>query len=211
MFRGFPLVALIAAGWSPPTGDRVEIVETRERVVDDRERFEPAEDPVGGERGEVRNPFTWTAPAGWTDAGSTGPLRAANFTFGEEGEGECYFGVMAGGGGGLADNVNRWRGQMGLEPLEESAVDELPRREFLGSEAVFVDLSGEFRGMGASEAQAGYRMLGLLLVSPGFTFYVKMTGPEELVADNRDAFFEFAGSIGFAGGGDAEQETGGGG
>lgn len=193
--------ALGCHGCSPAAGDRVEI--TASRVFSEvdaaarigattAERFDWV---LPKPQQEAENPFQWSVPEGWKEVASTGALRAVNMRFGENDEGECYFGVMQGDGGGLAMNVNRWRGQMGKEPSTEEEIAELPRRALFGGDAVLLDLSGEFKGMGAAEGKPDYRMLGVIQSSPAFTFFVKMTGPAALVAENESKFAEFCDSM----------------
>ncbi len=144
-------------------------------------------------------PFTWEMPEGWTEAPGSA-MRVANFTFGPEGKGECYFTVLPGGGGGLLLNLNRWRKQFGLEEVDQAAAEALPERRFLFGSGKAVDLEGAFQAMGASEAQPGYRLLGVIMpeVQLGdmqVAFFVKMTGPADAVAAQKDNFEAFCDSL----------------
>ena len=66
----------------------------------------------------------WIVPAGWTQELQQRPMRAATF---HTGKGEAAIEVAVsqfpGDVGGLLANVNRWRKQIGLEPISET---ELP-------------------------------------------------------------------------------------
>jgi hypothetical protein len=119
-------------------------------------------------------------------------MRLANFSVGADAE--CYLTVLAGSGGGVLGNVNRWRGQMGLEEITEREVNELPKVTLLGNEAYLLDLQGAFRGMG-SEAREGWALRGAILGSDRFTIFVKFTGPQEVVALETEAFDAFCASI----------------
>ncbi|MDG2124243.1 MAG: hypothetical protein P8J87_11120 [Verrucomicrobiales bacterium] len=189
---------LLAGCGEKPVGDRAEIVETRMRVIDDRgEGKRSMEAPAVDQSAPAELPFQWDTPEGWTDVASTGMLRAANLRFGSAGSGECYFGVMNGDGGGLEANVNRWREQMGLEPLDAEGIGALSKAGLLGSDAVEIDLEGSFRGMGGGAGKSGYRMLGRLAVRRDMAFFVKMTGTAEEVGANRAEFAAFCDSIRF--------------
>ena len=85
------------------------------KLVDtSRERFRyqtrPASSADAGQRTGPR--LVYATPKGWTDEGRS-MMRDVNFSFGENGEGECYVARLPGAGGGLSANVNRWRKQMG--------------------------------------------------------------------------------------------------
>lgn len=189
---------LLAGCGEKPIGDRAEIVETRLRVIDDSgEGKRSMEAPAVDQRAPDELPFEWDTPEGWTDVASTGMLRAANLRFGSAGSGECYFGVMNGDGGGLEANVNRWRGQMGLEPLDAEGIGALSKAGLLGDDAVEIDLEGSFSGMGGGAGKSNYRMLGRLAVRRDMAFFVKMTGTAEEVGANRAEFAAFCDSIRF--------------
>lgn len=200
---------LMFGACAPP--DRVAVEETRERVgadaslktgVPTAERFalnrlNPADYGLtGAHLGQeaAKNPFQWETPEGWK-AGETSRMRVLNFTFGPEGEGECYLTVLPGGGGGVAANVNRWRAQMGLPELPPGEVEALEQRTLLGAPATYVDLAGDFKGVGEAESRPDYRMIGLIQEHSGFMFFVKMTGPAALVTAEEPAFRQFTGSL----------------
>lgn len=146
---------------------------------------------MGMGMGSAATQYAYDTPEGWEEAPATS-MRQVNFTVGEEGE--CYLTVLSGTRAGLAANVNRWRRQMGLGPLNEEAVAELPATTLLGHDAVAIDLAGAFSGMG-TEAQEGYRMLGRLAVTENEAYSVKLTGPEALVAEQMEAFDQFCDSL----------------
>jgi hypothetical protein len=187
----------------------MEITETREissyepaaqANIPSSTRFYDDEKPDAEAQQDPRIPLTWDTPEGWQEvtadesSGMAG-MRLINLTFGPNGEGECYFSAMPGDAGGLAANVNRWRAQMGLGEMSEEEITALPTKTFLGRDATFVSLEGDFKAMGASEAKVGYRMIGLVQPAPQFTLFVKMTGPRELVTANEAAFEQFCQSI----------------
>ena len=90
-------------------------------------------------------------------------MRVANFSFGENSEGECYFTVLAGGGGGLVANVNRWRKQMNLSELTKDEVDALSDRAFLLGQGKFIELEGDFKSVGSTEVLKNYKLVGIIL------------------------------------------------
>ena len=112
--------------------------------------------------GEGNPPFTWVKPESW-NAEKQSSMRVANFSFGPNSLGECYFTVLPGGGGGLLANVNRWRKQMSLNDLELSEVNDLPNRQFLLGEGKFLELEGSFKSVGSTDSRKGYKMIGVIL------------------------------------------------
>jgi hypothetical protein len=145
----------------------------------------------------MRSLLVWEVPEGWAELPEeeSGSMRLVDLRFGPEGKGECYVSLMPGNAGGLAANVNRWRGQMGLEPLDDSGIEALPKRPFFNREATFISIDGDFSGFGASEARSDYRMLGLIHSAEQATIFVKLTGPKSVVEANAPQFEAFCQSI----------------
>lgn len=189
-----------------PPGERMEITETRQvsgqtpppaAPATSAERFRMQQEAHDAPR---ENPLTWVVPEGWSqeaeDRGS-GRMRLIDLRFGPGGEGECYLSALVGSGGGPEANINRWRGQMGLPDYSAEELAKLPRKRLLKREAIYVNFDGDFKGVDATVAKKGFRLVGLVQPSPEFTIFVKMTGPKELVARNEGAFDEFVRSIDF--------------
>jgi hypothetical protein len=135
-------------------------------------------------------PLQWSTPEGWRV--QEHPMRDISLAFGESGE--CY--VMR-AGGTVADNVNRWRQQMGLPALSAEEVAGLPTRPLFGKPAVFTALDGTFKGMGAQDGLPDHRLLGLILpeVTPGQSLFIKMVGPRAQVEANEASFQAFCDSL----------------
>lgn len=138
--------------------------------------------------------FQWDTPKGWTELPPTA-MRTANFKPAGDPHAECYLTLLAGDAGGLAANANRWRTQLALPPLSASEFEALPRKSFFGDEAVFVEASGTWKGMSGNESAPGWGLAGLLLIRPGGSAFLKMTGPASLVAEQRETFLELARSF----------------
>lgn len=199
----FALISLIGCG---PVDDVKEITSVREigelaskpqLGLPLRERLgiaapNAAEKPPGP-------PFAWEKPETWIEVPGSA-MRVANFKFGPEGAGECYFTVLPGGGGGLLLNLNRWRKQLELPEIDQAAADALPDRKFLFGSGKLVDLKGPFTSMGASAVRQDYRLLGVIMpqVTLGdiqVAFFVKMTGPAAVVDAERANFDAFCDSL----------------
>ncbi len=123
-------------------------------------------------------------------------MRIGNFRVGEDKQTECYVTVLKGTGGGTEMNINRWRGQMGVEgdPLNAEAIGKLPKISMLGKEVPLVEDPGTYQGM-SGEAKTGYMLLGSICELGDESVFVKMIGPESVVRAEREKFIAFCGSL----------------
>lgn len=145
----------------------------------------------------------WTAPAGWK-AEAARPMRAATYSIatvaGEQGIAECvvnYFGP--GQGGGVAANVERWRGQV-LGSDGKPAPAKIDKRTVRGVPITVVDASGTYTGMGGpmmagSKRVPGYRLIGAIVEGPGGSVFFKLTGPAKTIAAQQKNFEQLLASI----------------
>jgi hypothetical protein len=136
----------------------------------------------------------WTAPAGWTSKGSR-PMRAATYVLQGSGSetAECavyFFG--AGSGGTVEANIERWKGQfLGVDGKPSPAVTKTA--SIHGLPVTTIESEGSYTGMGGPMATEhtelkGYRLLGAIVEGPGGNVFLKFTGPDKLVAANRQKF-----------------------
>lgn len=66
---------------------------------------------------------TWELPGGW-QTGKGSSMRMASFSVPTSTQpGDCSLVMLGGGAGGLAANVNRWRGQIGLAALSAEEIE----------------------------------------------------------------------------------------
>jgi hypothetical protein len=88
---------------------------------------------------EGKDRISWTVPAGWEGEIGSG-MRHTTFRLPKNLEVSVFF--FQGGGGGLLDNVNRWRGQLGLDRVRQSALRRLAKVMELadGEKAYFLDM-----------------------------------------------------------------------
>jgi len=126
---------------------------------------------------------TWTVPADWQE-GQLAQFLVAKFVIGS-GDTAAAVNVsqLAGDGGGLAPNVNRWRAQLGLAPIAEILSTEL---EAAGVKATVVDYSGTDARSGKSA-----RLVGVIVPLGGQTWFYKLMGDPDIVAQQKDAFTKF--------------------
>ena len=137
--------------------------------------------------------LTWTIPDTWVD-NPKGGLRVVNVHPEGAPEAECYVTVLKGDGGGLAENVNRWRNQMELPPLSSGDVLALPRAKILGRDGTLVSLVGNFTGMDGPTSE-GQALLGVICELGQQSVFVKMTGPADVLERERSRFEAFCASL----------------
>lgn len=148
----------------------------------------------GGASAKGGGKVHWETPAGWVELAPTG-TREANFKVAGDAQTECYLTRLAGTAGGLESNINRWRAQISLPPLSAAEIAQLPRLEWLDAEAVLVNFEGQWKGMSGTEAEEGWRLVGLLSVRPDESLFLKMVGPSEVVGANLEPFVMLAASF----------------
>lgn len=156
-----------------------------------------ASDPLvdAAPAGQSHGPdYLWETPDGWTELPPS-RYRQINFRVAGDESTECYLTVLEGDGGGLAANVNRWRQQMQLAPLDLDALAALPEGELLGVEATGFDATGTFAGMSGDGNAEDSRMIGLLAFSGSEALFLKMVGPAHVVTAEEGAFWTLARSL----------------
>jgi len=135
--------------------------------------------------------MAYDLPEGWVDAGASS-MRIVNLR--TPGSSQCYVIRLVGEAGGLTANLNRWRGEVGLEPVERAELDALTKVELLGHPVGLLEVSGEYLGMG-EQAGSGMTLLGVALIGSESSLFVKMVGSEADVAAERQSFIDFLDSL----------------
>ena len=141
----------------------------------------------------VGNPAKWVKPEGWTEQ-PLSEMRLGSFKVDGSNATSADVSVTAfpGDAGGLAPNVNRWRGQLQLPPLEEDQLRQtIQRTEVEGVQTYLVDIQT------AENAPKPSRILGAILETPDRAWFVKMTGNPQLIENQRQKFLDFVKSFRF--------------
>jgi hypothetical protein len=136
----------------------------------------------------------WKVPEGWQEA-APGEMRVGSFKVAKDGkQAEVSIIPLPGMAGGDLSNVNRWRGQVGQPPVTEEGLAKLAQTvEIAGQPAQLYDQAGQNPGSGEST-----RILAAIQRREGTAWFFKMTGDDELVAQQKPAFIEFLKSVAFA-------------
>jgi hypothetical protein len=130
----------------------------------------------------------WQVPANWKEV-AAGQFLVAKFMISGPGDGQAAVNVSMsqGDGGGLAGNVNRWRGQLGLAPLAGAELNQsVTAIDTAGGKASYVELSGKDARTGQST-----RLVGAIVPTGDRTWFYKLMGPETVVANQKETFTTF--------------------
>jgi hypothetical protein len=133
----------------------------------------------------ARKRVGYSVPSGWKELPASG-MRAASLEIVEGGDrAEATIVPLAGTSGTLLENVNRWRGQVGLAEIGEEELKKGMREiEVDGTRSPYVQL------VGAQQA-----ILGVIVPREGRTWFLKLQGPAALVGARRGEFEEFVRSV----------------
>jgi len=147
-----------------------------------------------GMEGDVAMPpapssgLRWTLPKGWNEKREGGGMRYATLTPPVTGRIDGSVVVLPGPAGGELSNVNRWRSQIGLEPIDDAALAKA--RQALKSKAGMLSVY-DF----TSDGQKKSRVVAGLFEAGGSTWFVKLTGDAEAVASARPDFLRLMESL----------------
>ena len=165
------------------------------------ERVAPARRPTVS-TSSAPSQLQYKVPEGWSEMPNQEPMRLATFAA-PDGDRNVDISVVPLGpqAGSVIDNINRWRGQIGLPPVtEEEVARDLRRIEVAAAPALHVELVGPESADDRREA-----IVGVILRREDQTWFFKMRGPADSVAKQREAFDSFLQSVRFG----ESPETGG--
>ncbi len=137
---------------------------------------------------------SFSAPAGWQQLPDQKPPRVLAFIIGTA-PSSAELAVTSfppTGAGSFLDNVNRWRGQLSLEPIadiQSLKLDEIPTGK---------DNKGVVLEIDNPKLTPPKRMLICIVSQSNQLWFFKLTGPSDLVAAQREAFNAFLKSLEFS-------------
>ena len=128
--------------------------------------------------------FNWNVPKNWKVV-PAGEMQAARFSVAaNNGKADVFVSVFPNDTGGTLANVNRWRKQLGLGPVEEKDLAQtVAPLDPANSQAVLVDLTNGDR-----------RLIGAIVPRDGRYWFYKLLGDAGAVGAEKDTFAVFAGS-----------------
>jgi hypothetical protein len=144
----------------------------------------PAPSAAPGAAASDSSKPAWQVPKGWQET-SGGQFLVAKFLVADGGS--VNVSSSAGDGGGVAGNVNRWRGQLGLPQASEAEVTKLASPvDTSAGKAMLVDMAGT-----DPRTQQKARLVAMIVPRAGQTWFYKLMGPEGLVEREKPAFTNF--------------------
>jgi len=183
------LISLLCSACEKTPG-RMTVEETRAETTKDGapklfatsdERFRNTKpSPVNGE-----------PPQNWLALPSA-QFRELNYRFGDSGTGEVYVSLAS---GSVADNVNRWRRQFSLAPLDGPELSAMARTPIAGTDGVWVEADGEYASGMGQPAKPGFGLAGVIAEVDGRIMTLKMVGQKAEVEAEKDALKAFAATL----------------
>ncbi len=145
----------------------------------------PTPPPIESAQGA---PVQYTLPPGWQEKPLT-PMRLASFKSTAPNGKETDISVVSlpGIAGGTLANVNRWRGQVQLAPIDEATLAKSAEHVIAnGHDFLLFDLASEQPINGEKQ-----RLLAAILDESEHSWFIKMTGEDAAVASQKSAFTDF--------------------
>jgi hypothetical protein len=183
IFLGLSFVALLALSACDQAAVKSYTIPKEQPVV----TSEPAEPnpmrPLPGmaEQAAAAGELQYTVPAGWRELPASG-IRKATLQIEDA---ELSVLVFPGDVGGELANINRWREQIGLAAVEESALATITRELTISQHpARYIDLIGPKKSI-----------KGAILPFRGRTWFFKLIGPSDSVQANEAGLIKFLDSI----------------
>lgn len=133
-------------------------------------------------------PFTAIPPSGWSP-GRTSTLRKAAFVVsvpGAERNVEITVVDLAREAGDRLANVNRWREQVGLEPIDAMQLASILQQ---------IDLDGVTADLVELEGTGGDTIVGAIVDRGERTWFFKLHGPSPAAAEQKAAFLDYLRSL----------------
>jgi hypothetical protein len=180
---------LAVAGCDKP-GAEVTVEETRPMTSRDTKPklFATSDERF---RNAKPSPVRGMTPEGWLVLPAS-EFRLLNYRFGASGLGEVWVTLVS---GTVIDNVNRWVGEFGGDPLDGAAFGGLRTVPVAGARGVWVEAAGEYKSVMSTDPRPGFALRGVVADLGGRILTVKMVGPESEVAAESEALERYAASL----------------
>ena len=140
--------------------------------------------PEGVENAPASTSLAWKDPAGWKREAGSG-MRVATYALPDGAE--CSVISLPGAAGGDLANVNRWRGQMGINEVASLQGLATSVKTPIGASTLV-----DFEGAGA---QQGRRMVAAILTDGGTSWFFKLTGPNAAVGQAKPNLIKLLGTL----------------
>lgn len=133
----------------------------------------------------------WAVPPGWQET-SPGQMLLAKFLITDgSAKADVNITALGGDGGGLGTNVNRWRKQLGLEPVDDAGLQKLlTPLDLPDGQAILLEMNG-------TEMKSGKPAWFVAIIVPrqAETWFYRLMGDEKIVAREKAALKKFVQSV----------------
>ena len=148
-----------------------------------------------GAAADAPNP-QWSVPKDW-QVGPASAMRRATFVVAgaDDQSAEVAISVFPGSVGGLAANINRWRGQIGLAPVAPDEISGMTTDLMVGeTKATVVDFKAD---SAVQDRKQPMRVIVVTVPQAGNSWFFKMAGDAPLLEAQKAAFLQFVQSVKF--------------
>ena len=133
-----------------------------------------------------------TPPSGWTQVEPANAMRLAEF----DADGATVtFSQM---GGSVEANIDRWLGQIVTQNGAPADPESRESRDIAGFPAQIVETYGAYLEggmMGTPTRREAFGLIGAVIDTGATKTFIKMTGPDDVVSEQREAFDQLLSSI----------------
>ena len=129
----------------------------------------------------------WQVPSSWQEVPPP-QMLLAKFVMpdSKQPKAEVTVSVFPGDAGGVLPNINRWRRQLKLEPIEDGALGQNTKPlDAAGRKGFLVEFKGENTNGQPTQ------IIGAILPSQEQTWFYKLTGDPQVAQQEKDAFVQF--------------------
>jgi hypothetical protein len=101
--------------------------------------------------------------------------------------------IQQGQAGSLVSNFNRWRGQVGLDPIQSESDGGMQYGTIAGQPGMFVTYTGP-----AADGAASKQVLVAMTIVGADDWFIKLLGPQSTVSAQQEVFRQFVNSLKFS-------------
>jgi ABC-type nickel/cobalt efflux system permease component RcnA len=192
----FGVLALFQ-GCNPPEVATYQVAKEDRQAEAKRQLAAMGASSQGAAPAAANREITWKAPSNWQEQPSTS-MRIGSFLIQDEKAGhqaDLSISAFPGDAGGDLPNVNRWRGQIQLEPLAKLDSKNSTRLKSGPHEFIVVEMLGKAPPEGKKSPTM---ILAAILHHKDRAWFFKMMGDQPLVQSQKKPFEAFLKSVQFA-------------
>jgi hypothetical protein len=142
-----------------------------------------------------QNILAWGRPDGWTEEAGTHMRMVSFHPIADPNSIDCYIIALAGPAGGLEANLERWLGQLGLQPSDDNVIQLTKSAQILNTKDGLEVKVFDFTTLKTQSNSSDKSMIVAMIPVGQTTVFVKMMGSIESVKQNKDNFLKLLKSI----------------